>query len=66
MINWNETLFSILLHFKFPDRWYWMQVFHKRFTHYQHEIEVAVFIGYHGGRHQRRQFEKEQFDNEEH
>ena len=38
----------------------------KRFTHHQHEIEVTVFIGQYGGRHQRRQFEKEQIDNEEH
>ena len=31
----------------------------------QHDIEVAVLIDHHGGRHQRRPFEKEQIDNEE-
>ena len=39
--------------------------FHKRFAHHQHDIEVDVLIDHHGGRHQRRPFEKEQIDNEE-
>ena len=34
-------------------------------AHHQHDIEVAILIDHHGGRHQRRPFEKEQIDNEE-